>query len=134
MLPTRIFQLLLSQSPGISNSNLFSPGAPVKLVSATISRTRQLIAARYTIPIISLTDAGEYYAVADNEYGEAVTKGILTVVQETAPAAISVTVPNPYRAVLGDPVLLNVVAKGLPVPEINWDMPTQEVGVTMVIG
>eukprot|EP00116_Pleurobrachia_bachei_P002263 sb/3462525/ len=106
-------------------------GAPVKLVSATISRTRQLIAARYTIPIISLSDAGEYYAVADNEYGEAVTEGILTVVQETAPAAISVTVPNPYRAVLGDPVLLNMVVRGLPVPEINWDMPTQEVGVAM---
>ena len=47
----------------------------------TMTRRSDLIGSRYIISVVSLSDEGEYFATAENEYGTAVTKGYVKVVQ-----------------------------------------------------
>ena len=47
----------------------------------TMTRHSDRIGSRYSISVVGLSDEGEYFATAENEYGTAITKGYVKVVQ-----------------------------------------------------
>ncbi|XP_063687572.1 uncharacterized protein LOC134820861 isoform X3 [Bolinopsis microptera] len=104
-------------------------GAPVKLSAQTMTMTRRsdLIGSRYSISVLSLADEGEYYATAVNEYGTAVTKGYVKVVQDVVPAQVSILVPTPLKVIYGDEVKIPIEVSGIPTPTISWDTPGGEI-------